>query len=130
MEKNLNQLPVYDLNAENLLNFSADELSELEKLAALSYSEKDMAMYFNVPYPEFRQDAKTEGTRINYHIRRGKLIIKANANMQLMISAEGGNLTAIQQLAKATAKKEYDDMLNEMYDYDTEEIRDGDSETE
>lgn len=121
---------LYPADINSLVDLSPEELEELERLAALSYSDKEMALYFKIPYSDFRHDAKLEGTKIQYHIERGKLIIKANANIKLMISAESGNITAIQQLAKFTAKKEFDDMLNEMYDYDTEEDNRGDSETE
>lgn len=93
-----------------------DEKPELERLAALGYSVADMAMYFDRPLKEFKHDATTEGCVINYHIRRGKLIIKANASMKLMELAESGNLTATQQLAKITANNEYKDMIRQMED--------------
>lgn len=93
-----------------------EEKTELERLAALGYSVADMAMYFDRPLKEFKHDADTEGCVVNYHIRRGKLIIKANAAMKLMELAENGNLTATQQLAKITANNDYKDMLRQMAD--------------
>jgi len=51
---------------------------------------------------------------LKYHIERGKLTVKANANMQLLISAEKGNITAIQQLAKVVKDREYQDLLAQL----------------
>lgn len=93
-----------------------EEKTEVERLAALGYSVADMAMYFDRPLNEFKHDATTEGCVVYYHIRRGKLIIKANAGMKLMELAESGNLTATQQLAKITANNEYKDMIRQMAD--------------
>ena len=95
---------------------TAEQKSDIERLAALGYSIADMALYFDMDPKEFRHDAETEGCLVNYHIRRGKLIIKANAGMKLMELAENGNLTATQQLAKITAQMEYKDMLNQLSD--------------
>ena len=96
------------------IELTDDEYLELERLSALRYSIFDMAMYFDKPLDLFKQDAKTDGCKIHYHIRRGKLIIRANADMQLMAAAEGGNVTAIEQLNKLMAKQDYKEMLNDL----------------
>jgi len=93
-----------------------DEKTELERLAALSYSVADMAMYFDKPLKDFRHDAEIEGCVVNYHIRRGKLIVRANAGMKLMELAESGNLTATQQLAKIVKENEYKDLVKQLSD--------------
>lgn len=98
------------------ISLTDEEKPELERLAALGYRVADMALYFDRPLKEFKHDADTEGCVVNYHIRRGKLIIKANAAMKLMEQAESGNLTATQQLAKVTANNDYQDMLRQMAD--------------
>ena len=93
-----------------------DEKIELERLSALGYSVPEMAMYFNKPLNEFKHDASTDGCIVNYHISRGKLIIKANAAMKLMELAESGNLTATQQLAKVVKDQEFKELLRQQND--------------
>jgi len=96
--------------------FDSEQIEDLERLSALGYSIEEMAMYFNCPLDDFKHDAKTEGCTINYHIQRGKMTIKANAAIRLMTSAEGGNITAIQQLAKVQKERDYKDLLTQLYD--------------
>lgn len=99
---------------EELIQLTEEQKEDLERLAALGYGLRDMALYFKFDYPTFRALASDEDSLVSYHIARGNLIIRANADMQLMISAEAGNLTAIQQLAKAMAKNEYKEMLRQL----------------
>ncbi|HLP03850.1 MAG TPA: hypothetical protein VK152_00335 [Paludibacter sp.] len=101
---------------DKIAPLDAEQIEDLERLAALGYSVKEMAMYFDLPLEDFTHDAKTEGCTINYHIQRGKMTIKANSGMKLMISAESGNLTAIQQLAKVQKERDYKDLLTQLYD--------------
>lgn len=101
---------------DKIAPFDLEQLEDLERLSALGYSVEEMAMYFDCPVDDFKHDAKTEGCTIHYHIRRGKLTIKANAAMKIMASAEAGNITAAQQLAKVQKERDYQDLLNQLYD--------------
>lgn len=101
---------------DKIAPFDMEQLEDLERLAALGYSVDEMAMYFNCPVDDFKHDAKTDGCTINYHIQRGKMTIKANAAMKLMQSAESGNITAAQQLAKQQKERDYKDLLTQLYD--------------
>lgn len=98
--------------------FDSEQLDDLERLAALNYSIKEMALYFNCPLDDFTHDALTEGCTINYHISRGKLTVKANTSIKLMTSAESGNITALQQLSKLQKERDYQDLLKQLYDND------------
>jgi len=93
-----------------------EQKEDIERLAALGYSVADMALYFDMNVSQFSHDAETDGCIICHHIKRGKLTVKANANMKLMISAESGNITALQQLAKAQKEIEYKDFLKQLSD--------------
>jgi predicted dithiol-disulfide oxidoreductase (DUF899 family) len=75
-----------------------------------------MAMYFDFDYNQFKAEAEKTDSEINYNIKRGKLIVKANAEMKLFVSAENGNITAIQQLAKILKERTYNDLLNSIGD--------------
>lgn len=76
-----------------------DEYVELEKLAALGYTNEQLAMYFNRALKDFAEAAADDESEIAYHIARGKLVSLAQEQMNILISAEGGNISASQQLA-------------------------------
>lgn len=105
-------------NKPEVISLSLGEQETLEQLSALGYSLREMAMYFKVSYPLFRKEALTKGSDIQYHIERGILTMKANASIQLLSSAESGNITAIQQLTKIQKDREYKDLLLQLEDAD------------
>ena len=89
---------------------------ELQRLSALGYSVRDMAMYFDFDYGQFKSEADNPDSEIAYNIKRGKLILRANVDMRISESAENGNITAVQQLAKSMREKNYNDLLNSLGD--------------
>ena len=89
---------------------------ELQRLSALGYSVRDMAMYFDFDYGQFKSEADNPDSEIAYNIKRGKLILRANVDMRISESAENGNITAVQQLAKSLREKNYNDLLNSLGD--------------
>ena len=94
-----------------------DEIvKELQRLSALGYSLRDMAMYFDFVYGQFKAEADNPDSEIAYNIKRGKLILRANVDMRISESAENGNITAVQQLAKSMREKNYNDLLNSLGD--------------
>lgn len=98
-------------NEKQYIELNQDDQDSLEKLAALGYTTKEMALYLGISFDTFKSEALAEGSPVNYHIERGKLTVKANADMQLLVNAEKGNLTAIQQLARSQKEREYKDLL-------------------
>ena len=93
-----------------------ETVQELQRLSALGYSLKDMAMYFDYDYQQFKAEADNPDSEIAYNIRRGVLVLKANVDMVTATSAENGNITAVQQLAKSMREKKYNDLLNSLGD--------------
>ena len=93
-----------------------ETVQELQRLSALGYSLKDMAMYFDYDYSQFKTEADNPDSEIAYNIKRGKLILRANVDMRISESAENGNITAVQQLAKSMREKNYNDLLNSLGD--------------
>ena len=90
-----------------------DEIKlELERLAALGYRIEQMAMYFDFPVDIFRQLAADDTSEVAYHIKRGKLTIKVNADAELLKLVEKGNITAIQQLQKREKENLVKDLLD------------------
>jgi hypothetical protein len=107
-------------NVANIIDLTPDEQDSLERLAALGYTPKEMAMYLGIKLETFKAEARTDGSAISYHIERGKMTIKANAAIQLITNAEKGNLTAIQQLARTQKEREYKDLLLQLEEPDKE----------
>lgn len=104
-----------DIEAYEPLIYLTDEQKEdLERLAALNYSTKELAICLEIPYDLFRKEADIEGSDIHSHIRKGKLLVKANVDIETMRSAEGGNITAIQQYAKMMRDREFKQMLEDL----------------
>ena len=93
-----------------------ETVMELQRLSALGYSVRDMAMYFDFDYGQFKSEADNPDSEIAYNIKRGKLVLKANVDMVTAVSAENGNITAVQQLAKSLREKNYNDLLNSLGD--------------
>ena len=93
-----------------------ETVQELQRLSALGYSVRDMAMYFDFDYGQFKAEADNPDSEIAYNIKRGKLILRANVDMRISESAENGNITAVQQLAKSLREKNYNDLLNSLGD--------------
>lgn len=105
----------------DVIVLAGEKLEELERLAALGYSDREMAMYFDVDIERFEEAASDPGSKINYHIRRGILINQAREQMGVMSSAEGGNVQAIQALSKIRYRKDFnavrkDILLNDEID--------------
>lgn len=99
-----------------MMQITEEERAEIEKLSALGYSHKDIAMYFDWDIVELRRELRNPESVVNYHYQRGKLIVKANSNIKMLEAAEKGNITAIQQLARSMKEKKYEDLLNSLSD--------------
>ncbi len=91
-----------------LIDLNQEQYEEIERLAGLGYSDEELAMYFDVPKKEFLLAAQDKKHDINYHIKRGVLIAKAKEMLNVSKSAEGGNITAIQQLGKIRYQQEFE----------------------
>lgn len=75
------------------------QLIELEGLSALGYTILEMALYFNADEALFKTAAEDETSVISRHIRRGILASKAREELAILKAAEGGNISASQQIS-------------------------------
>lgn len=84
------------------LSFTLDEkrIQELQQLAAIGYSPKEMALYFDVDPIYFLQAANNVESKIYYYIERGKLLSLATEQMNLLADAEKGTVSASEHLGK------------------------------
>jgi len=84
-----------------LIVLSEEEVAQLEQLSALGYSTEKLAMYFNKSLSDFEKYAKLPAVidhPISWAISRGKLRSEALEELNILKSAESGNITASQQL--------------------------------
>ena len=79
---------------------SAQQLEELEKLAALNFSPEEMAVYFGVDADAFLREASDPDSPISFHIRRGRILSEAQMQMGLLEDAKKGNTEAINTINK------------------------------
>jgi len=76
-----------------------EQLVELERLAALGYTNEQLAMYFQIERNLWIQAASDPGSTVSYRVERGKLVSLAKEQLFILEAAEGGNISASQQLA-------------------------------
>lgn len=81
------------------MTFTEEELFELENLSALGYTHEQIAMYFGRDKKAFERAAADPDSRVSYHLKRGILKSVAQEQLAILKAAEGGNVSASQQLA-------------------------------
>lgn len=90
-------------------------------MAALGYAPGDIALYLGLNASEcflFTYDAGIPGTTIRELIREGELVSRVTPELKLHEAAEGGNLDAIKQLLGVQRRRLFDNLLNDMDEYE------------
>lgn len=82
------------------IDLTQEQIEELEKLSALGYEPADIAVIFQLDEAQFCKAAADPASKINFHIRRGKLVSVAKEQMAILTATETGNIMAAQQLEK------------------------------
>lgn len=95
------------MNLDKAVSLTDEQFEELEQLAAMGYSNQDIALYFNILYEDFNAAACDPESRVNYHIRRGILVHQAKEQMGIMASAESGNIQAFSALSKVRYQRDF-----------------------
>lgn len=94
--------------------FETEQKKDIQRLAALGYSPKEVAIYLGVDIDSFVKDAYIEGTTINAIIRQGILVSRADPEMKLHEQAEEGNIVAIQQLEKVNRRRTFEIIVEQI----------------
>lgn len=89
------------------LGLDEEGILKLEKLAALGYSHKQMAMILEINVKLFEQNAKDKTSKINYHIERGILATLANEQLAIMAKAEKGEVDASKRLEEIRRNRSF-----------------------
>lgn len=104
----MDNLPVDSFFLDN------EQREEIQRMAALGYRPKEIAVYIGLNSEKFTVDAYTEGTTINGLIRQGILVSRVNPEIQLHKQAEEGNIIAIQQLEKVNRRRTFEIIVEQI----------------
>lgn len=96
------------------MDFTEDQISQIEGLAGLNYTVRQIAMYLDVDPRFLQREFDDLESTFRYHYDRGKLIAQANIDMKLFDAANGSNLTAIQQFEKIKQARHFENMRDKL----------------
>jgi len=97
-----------------MMQFTDKQITEIEKLAGLNYTVKQIAMYLDVDATKLQNEFENKQSEFRYHYDRGKLITQAKIDMQLNESAEKGNMTAMQQYEKIRTARHFENIRDQL----------------
>jgi hypothetical protein len=80
---------------------------ELEKLGALHYTPREIAMFLDIPLAIAEEEFNNEKSLLNYYIKRGRLMSETKEHLALIDSAQGGNISASERLEKIRRDKSF-----------------------
>ena len=80
------------------MEFTPQQINDIERLAGAGYTIHKVAMYLDVPARELLAEYANEESAFRYHYDRGVVLSEAAVALKLQESAEKGNVTAIQQM--------------------------------
>jgi hypothetical protein len=83
-------------------------VSQIENLAAINYTVRQIAMYLKVSINELYREYNNKDSEFRRHFDTGKLFSQAKIDMQIVKSAEGGNATAMQMYEKTRAARHFE----------------------
>lgn len=97
------------------MKFTADQLKVIEDLAALNYTIKQVAIYFDVDPAELYKSFEEKDSLIAYHYNRGQLVAQAQIDMANLDSAKKGNITAIERYDKKAKSIKYQQAKDKIF---------------
>lgn len=96
--------------SEDVISFFGikENYEALEGLAGMGYSQSEMALYFGLNENAFKQAASIPDSPIDYHIRRGILLSRAEEDLSLQKNAATGHPKSISLLASVKYRKNFE----------------------
>ena len=91
------------------MNYSKEQLEEIEKYASIFLPISDMAVILDSPAEELREDIKDRQNKASYAYLRGKLASKVKLHTQEMMLAQVGSPLALENAAKNLLDMEDDE---------------------
>ncbi len=97
------------------MEFTPEQLATIESLAGISYTIRQIAMYFDISVQLLYNEYQDKESEFAYHFDRGKLMASADVDMQLLKDAKDGNLTAAAMFKKAEKTSRINNLKNELF---------------
>ena len=91
------------------MNYSKEQLEEIEKYASIFLPVSDMAVILDIPAEQLREDIKDRQNMASNAYLRGKLASKVKLHTQEMMLAQVGSPLALENAAKNLLDMEYDE---------------------
>lgn len=98
---------------DSLENLSIEET--IEQLAGAGYGPEKIALYLGTDVRKFLREWRNPESLYRYHYDRGVLMVDAQVGAKLAANAAGGNITAVQQLAKLRTEQFIEDCKKQIY---------------
>ncbi len=96
--------------------FDQINFEEYEKLAAIGYTPRQIAMYYKIPSNDFAWYYNLIGSPLRYPYDRGQLVQQAKEGLAMTASAETGeNVTQAQRLDKLRREVEFKNTINNIF---------------
>ncbi len=97
------------------ISLSENEYTEVENMAGLNYTVKQMAMYLDVSPTGLQKEFDNPDSELRYRYDRGKLIAQTAIESANQKNAKEGNTTAIQIQVKNKAASEMKQLIYELF---------------
>ena len=102
------------------MQLSPEQFNDIEQLAAINYSVRQIAMYLDVDYTLFHRAFSEPDSMVRYHYDRGKLITQAEIDKANLKRAKDGNMTSIQHWKKDATAQNLENLKKQVF-YDEQQ---------
>lgn len=97
------------------MEFTAEQIESIEKLAGLNYTIRQLAMYFDIKPEKLYAEYEDENSEFRYHFDRGRLFNQALVDQKLFDDAKAGNLTATAIYKKTTKANKLANLKQQLF---------------
>ncbi len=95
--------------------FTAEQGEDITKLASMGWLVKQIAIYLDIPYLELQNQFDDKDSEFRKLYDRGVVMSRAIVDISLSNSAQSGNLTAIQMVAKRNKEQYIKNLKHELF---------------
>lgn len=92
------------------MNYSKDQLEQIEKLAAICTKPSEIAILVDVPEEVLKMDISIQGSPARKAYLKGKLSTKVEIHKQMVMFARVGSPAAVDSLNRAMLDMEDDEL--------------------
>ncbi|MCX6268353.1 MAG: hypothetical protein NTW16_13495 [Bacteroidetes bacterium] len=102
------------------MQLSPEQFNDIEQLASINYSVRQIAMYLDIDHNQFQRAFNEPDSLIRYHYDRGKLVTQAEIDKANLKRAKDGNMTSIQQWKKDSTSQNLENLKKQVF-YDEQQ---------